>query len=177
MFNFNQNTFNDHFLRITVLLLLPIICLYAFYVQIHGELSPGGGFQAGVILSVAYIMFIMVYGLEKSEQFIPAKTLLILSGIGVLIYALTGIFTMLLGGNFLEYSVLSFAGSGTKIGLFIIELGVGLCVFASFSFIIFNFYSLAIQEKVEEETKILSTEENQLQEESDKEQEDINNES
>jgi multicomponent Na+:H+ antiporter subunit B len=39
--------------RVVVKLLLPFILLFGLYVQFHGELGPGGGFQAGVILAAA----------------------------------------------------------------------------------------------------------------------------
>ena len=38
-------------LRVVVKLLIPLILLYALYVQFHGDYSPGGGFQAGVIFA------------------------------------------------------------------------------------------------------------------------------
>ena len=31
--------------------MIPIIILYALYVQFHGEYGPGGGFQAGAIIA------------------------------------------------------------------------------------------------------------------------------
>ena len=46
----------DLILRIGVKLLLPFILLFALYVQFHGELGPGGGFQAGVIAAGMLIL-------------------------------------------------------------------------------------------------------------------------
>ena len=45
----------DHhvILRVVSKGLIPIIILFAFYVQFHGDFGPGGGFQAGVIIAVA----------------------------------------------------------------------------------------------------------------------------
>ena len=31
--------------------IIPYIILYAIYIQLNGEVSPGGGFQAGVIFA------------------------------------------------------------------------------------------------------------------------------
>ena len=49
---------SDHhvILRIVSKLLIPLITIYAFYVHFHGEYSPGGGFQAGVIYAVGIIL-------------------------------------------------------------------------------------------------------------------------
>ena len=50
---------------------------------------------------------------------------------GVALYVLVGIFGLLYGGNFLDYSYLSLSNdtsSGQKIGIFLVEIGVGLTV-------------------------------------------------
>ena len=43
-------------LRFIAKFLIPVIVLFALYVQFHGDYGPGGGFQAGVIFSVAFIL-------------------------------------------------------------------------------------------------------------------------
>ena len=47
---------HHYILRIISKMLIPPIMLYAFYVQFHGDFGPGGGFQAGVIFAVAFIL-------------------------------------------------------------------------------------------------------------------------
>ena len=42
-------------LRVVTKLLVGTIMLYALYVQFHGDYSPGGGFQAGVIFAAGII--------------------------------------------------------------------------------------------------------------------------
>ena len=44
-------------LRVVSKFLIPLIALYAFYVQFHGDFGPGGGFQAGVILAASVILY------------------------------------------------------------------------------------------------------------------------
>ncbi len=44
-------------LRVVTKLLIPYILLFGFYVQFHGDYGPGGGFQAGVILAAAVILY------------------------------------------------------------------------------------------------------------------------
>ena len=48
--------------RVATKLLLPFIVLFAFYVQFHGETSPGGGFQAGVIIAAGVILVSITFG-------------------------------------------------------------------------------------------------------------------
>ena len=116
-------------LRLIAKYLFPIIALFAFYVQFHGDYGPGGGFQAGVILSVGFIFYAMVFGLKTMEQAVPMSLLRILASSGVLIYGGTGVATMLMGGNFLDYDLLSKDPvSGQHLGILLVEAGVGITV-------------------------------------------------
>lgn len=121
-------------------ILIPLILLYAFYVQFHGEYSPGGGFQAGVIFAAAFILYAMIYGLQAAYEVIPAKALYWAMTIGVLLYAGTGTVSLFLGGNYLDYNVLAHDPvHGQHIGIILVELGVGICVAAVLLSVFFNF--------------------------------------
>ena len=127
-------------LKIVAKFLIPVIVLFALYVQFHGDYSPGGGFQAGVIFSVAFILYALVFGIETAEQVIPSGVLRVLASLGALIYAGTGFATLLLGGNFLDYNVLAEQPTaGQHIGILVIELGVGITVSAVMLTIFFAF--------------------------------------
>lgn len=127
-------------LRVIAKFLIPVIALFAFYVQFHGDFGPGGGFQAGVILSVAFILYTLVFGLDTAEHVLPPKVLRFLASAGILIYAGTGVATMLKGGHFLDYDVLSSNPvEGQHLGIILIELGVGITVSAVMLLIFFVF--------------------------------------
>jgi len=127
-------------LRFITKYLFPVIALFALYVLFHGDYGPGGGFQAGVILSVAFILYAMVFGMETIEQVLPLSLLRILASAGVLIYSGTGVVTLLMGGNFLDYDILSqHAVQGQHIGIMVIELGVGITVSAVMLIIFYAF--------------------------------------
>ena len=66
-------------------LLIPAILLFGLYVQFHGDFGPGGGFQAGVILSVAIILYALIHGLARTRQLIPARVLHVMMSLGVLL--------------------------------------------------------------------------------------------
>jgi len=124
-------------LKIISKFLIPLIILFALYVQFHGDFGPGGGFQAGVIFSTAFILYTLVFGVDTGKQIIPPDLLRILASLGVLIYAGTGIAGLLLGGNYLDYNVLASTNiAGQHLGILIVELGVGITV-ASVMLIIF----------------------------------------
>ncbi len=132
-------------LRVIAKYLFPVIALFAFYVLFHGDYGPGGGFQAGVILSVAYILYTLVFGLDTAEQVLPSHVLRVLASTGVLIYAGTGVVTMLMGGNFLDYDLLALNPvEGQHVGIMMIEIGVGITVSAIMLMI---FYAFAGRER------------------------------
>ena len=127
-------------LKVVSKFLIPLIFLFALYVQFHGDFGPGGGFQAGVIFSAGLILYALVFGVETAKQVIPPTVLKGLASLGVLIYAGTGVASLLLGGNYLEYSVLaSTQVAGQHLGILVIELGVGITVMSVMLIIFFAF--------------------------------------
>ena len=127
-------------IRTIVRLLAPFIIMYGLYVQFHGEYSPGGGFQAGVIAAAAFIVYALVYGLDYAEKALPPEVAKAGCSLGLLLYAGTGIAAILKGGEFLNYSVLaSEPVSGQHLGIFLIEVGVGVTVFSVMMVIFYAF--------------------------------------
>jgi len=117
---------NPHvILRVVSKFLIPLIALFAFYVQFHGDFGPGGGFQAGVILAAAVILYALIFGIDAAKKAVPPAAVRIGMSLGVLIYGGTGVATWLLGANFLEYGVLAHDPShGQHYGILAVELGV-----------------------------------------------------
>jgi len=118
-------------LRVVTKVLIAPILLFALYVQWHGDYGPGGGFQAGVIFAVGFVLYAIVFGLEAAQKAAPPTVLKAGAAIGVLIYAGVGVATMLMGGNYLDYDVLvpdSDHHAGQHYGIIIVEFGVGVTV-------------------------------------------------
>lgn len=140
--NRNKNKPKEFILSSAVFALFPIVLLYAFYVQFHGDFGPGGGFQGGVLVGAVFFLIILYFGKQVANSFLNINTLVKALALGVLIYGGTGIVTMLLGGKYLDYLVF---GNDTHhayhYGLFSIEFGVGITVFAAVSTIISQFYN------------------------------------
>ncbi len=115
--------------RVVGRLLIPFIVLFGLYVQFHGEYGPGGGFQAGAIIAAAVILFALLEGEGKALNVIPRSVLLGLVAGGAILYGAVGVAGMLLGGNFLDYSVLADDPvKGQQLGIILIEAGVGSTV-------------------------------------------------
>lgn len=127
-------------LRIIAKFIVPLVMLFGLYVQFHGDYSPGGGFQAGVIFAAALILYTLVFGTDKGEQVIPPGVLRLLMSVGVLLFTGVGVAALLRGGEFLNYSVLAaHAKEGQHLGIILIELGVGITVAAVMLVIFFAF--------------------------------------
>ncbi len=129
-------------LRVMTKVLFAPIILFALYVQFHGDYGPGGGFQAGVIFAVAFILHSLSFGLEATQKALPQGALKVLMVAGVLLFAGTGVATMLLGGNFLGYDRIdpdSTHHAGQHYGILIVELGVGIAVASTMLMIYYHF--------------------------------------
>ena len=115
--------------------IVPIIVIYAFYVFAHGETSLGGGFQAGALLAIAYMIDRIIPSFNNSLGNMTEEIAAMTAGAGVFIYILTGLLPMFNGGNFLQYEKLPFGAEtaaelhGT--GIIMIEIGVVVCVMAT----------------------------------------------
>ena len=128
-------------LRVVSKFLIPLILLFGLYVQAHGDYGPGGGFQAGVIFAVGFILFGLVFGLDELKRVIPVQVGVILMALGLLLYAGVGIYSLLMGGNFLDYDLLNPAhpSHGQHLGILLVELGVGITVFTTMTLLFYAF--------------------------------------
>lgn len=116
------------------------IWIYAFYVQFHGDYGPGGGFQAGVILATAIILYGLVYGLHRAQSTEQPRRVRTLIAVGLLLYAGVGLISLPLGGNYLDYSYLApDALQGQHLGIMLVELGVGITVAAVMITVFYSF--------------------------------------
>ena len=122
---------DDPILRVVSKAMIPFVIIFALYVQFHGDFGPGGGFQAGVILAAGFIFYSLIYGLTITKILVPPNLVEVLAAIGVLLYMFVGIIGMFMGCNFLDYSVLAIDPvRGQHLGIFLVELGVGITVFS-----------------------------------------------
>ena len=118
----------------------PAILLFGLYVLVHGEVSPGGGFQAGAILAAGLILSRMALSSAEGRKLFSRPRLVVIAALGMLLYTGTGIAAMLFGGHYLDYGVIPSewidrivpGDLGRRhIGVFVIEVGVTLAVFGT----------------------------------------------
>ncbi|NPV58225.1 MAG: hypothetical protein HPY75_01015 [Actinobacteria bacterium] len=116
--------------RTMVRFLVPLIVLFSVYTILHGEISPGGGFQGGAIIGGSMIVFTTIFGLYESSRRIPQKVRFPLEGSAVVTFFLVGVLGMVGGGNFLTYAWPRVA-AGLQPALVtwltvLVEIGIGL---------------------------------------------------
>ncbi|WP_341786940.1 DUF4040 domain-containing protein [Rickettsia endosymbiont of Cantharis rufa] len=117
--------------------IIPYIILYSIYIQLNGESSPGGGFQAGVIFASSLIAYDLIYG----KQYFQTNILISVAVLGVSIYAIVGTTSLFFNDNYLNYySLTNFINDkllAQHIFIVIAEIGIGLTIAATM-YLIYN---------------------------------------
>jgi multicomponent Na+:H+ antiporter subunit B len=131
----------DLILRVGTKLMLPFILIFAPYVHFHGDYGPGGGFQAGVIIAAAFILYAMVFGLDAAKRIAPQSAIDRLLPVGVLIFAAAGLPAIVSGqGRYLDYGVYGHDFlHAHEWGILIVETGVIVTVASTMLAIFYAF--------------------------------------
>jgi len=107
-------------------LLFPIIILYGVYIMVYGHLSPGGGFQGGVIIASGVLLLLI----SRKNFEVPHSVIVLLetfAGVSYVLTGLIGLFTLdIFLGNFLphEISQMGMLISGGIIPIIYIIVGI-----------------------------------------------------
>lgn len=81
--------------------LAPFMFLFGFYLLFYGHLSPGGGFQGGVVISSGVILLSMSQGVAAAESLFPARLLAWVEFLMFFLLLCIGVAGMLFGVGFL----------------------------------------------------------------------------
>ena len=81
-------------------LLLPLAITFGGYVILHGDSSPGGGFQGGVLVAAAVLLVYLGHGMEKIRKVFKTGFLHNTETIAEIIYVVIGLIGILVGLNF-----------------------------------------------------------------------------
>jgi len=128
-------------IRAIVQKLFPFIMLFGFYLISHGHLSPGGGFQGGVVLGTAIILLALSHGIEQTEKKFKSRWLNMLEKLGILTLIFLGFLGIFFGWSFLgNFLPLGKPGEIASGGLMLpLSIAIGIKVAAGVSAI---FYAL-----------------------------------
>lgn len=117
--------------------LAPYMFLFGFYLVSYGHISPGGGFQGGVVIASGLILLALGQDSKTFELFFPDRTLTVVEGASYLLLVGAGTAGILAGVGFLG----DFAGGGWSAGgyragfIFLLNVLIGVKVAAGVSLI------------------------------------------
>ncbi len=96
-------------------IIFPFMLLFSIYVITHGHLTPGGGFQGGVLLASSVILICLVYGLRKAERLIKEETSHRIEAIAGILLAILVVFEFFIKGSLMASESLFQVWSGGAI--------------------------------------------------------------
>ncbi len=135
--------------RVTALFLIAPIVLFGLYIVTHGQISPGGGFQGGVILASAPLMVYLCAEYTRLRRVMPDRLAELSDAIGASGYIIIGAIGVAAGGAFLENLLpLGRSGTVTAGGLVpFIDLSVGLEVSGGLSLAFLIYFEELLEDK------------------------------
>lgn len=138
-------------IRVTGLALVPVTVLFGIYIITHGQVSPGGGFQGGVIVASAPLLLYLCAEYRQFRKALPLRLVAVSESIGAAAYILIGGIGLAVGGMFLQ-NVLPLGQSGSVTGggiVALIDVGVGLEVSGGLSLALLVYLEELVEEKEE----------------------------
>lgn len=81
-------------------LFLPLACTFGGYVVLHGDSSPGGGFQGGVLIASAVLLVFLGYGSQKLSTTFKESFLHSSETVAEIMYIAIGLIGVIVGLDF-----------------------------------------------------------------------------
>ena len=120
----------DLILKQVAWVLIPFIFLFAIYVLLNGETSPGGGFSGGTILGAGLILFSAAFGFRRMQGLMNRRRYSAVRTFGLLLYGVLYGLYIFIGANGLPNYLTGM--------ILLIDLAVGLVVACT----MYGFYAL-----------------------------------
>lgn len=118
---------------------LPLTLMLGAYVIIHGHLSPGGGFQGGVLISGAVAILFIAYGTGGVKKAFNISRIKRAEDIGALGFVFLGTLGLIYGYNFFRNVIYNHGEPGKLYSsgtVFWMNFAVGYKVLAGVGFLI-----------------------------------------
>ncbi len=127
--------------RVAALALIAPSIVLGTYTVVHGHLSPGGGFQGGIVVSAAPVMLYLAGRYLMLRTVHPMHALDLTEGTGAGGFVVVGLAGLITGGAFLA-NVIGKGQSGSVFSggtLPVLNVSVGLEVAAGVTLVIYEF--------------------------------------
>lgn len=128
-------------IRVMMQIMVASMVVFGVYEASHGQLTPGGGFQGGVILATAPLLVFLAGQVRKFEKTVSHPLVEIAEALGAAGYAIIGLSALFAGASFLTNWVpLGTTGSLLSSGTIeLISISVGLEVSGSFVLVMHSY--------------------------------------
>jgi multicomponent Na+:H+ antiporter subunit B len=134
-------------IRITMQGMVAAMVVFGIYIASHGQLTPGGGFQGGVILATAPLLVYLAGRVRTFEKTVSSPLLELAEATGAAGYAAIGLSALFAGAAFLtNWLPLGQTGSLFSSGTIeLISISVGLEVSGSFVLVMHSYMKEIIE--------------------------------
>jgi multicomponent Na+:H+ antiporter subunit B len=126
-----------------------LVVLFGVYMVTHGAMTPGGGFQGGVVLATVPLLVYLSSSPRIFERIAPRKAVEAGESVGAFGYVLIGLFGVVAGEQFLRNVVplgkaATLTGGGTIV---LLNLTVGLEIATGFVLLMIAFLDEALERR------------------------------
>ncbi|MDB5304339.1 MAG: Na(+) antiporter subunit [Phycisphaerales bacterium] len=139
-------------LRVWILGMTGPTVLFGIYTVIHGQLTPGGGFQGGVILATAPLLMYLAESFDIFRRITSHRLVETAEAIGAGAYGVIGLLAIFKGREFMT-NVFPLGKGGSDLNLFsggtipVINVAVGIEVTAGFVLLLYAFLQEMLERK------------------------------
>ncbi len=116
--------------------ILPFALVYVLYIILHGHLSPGGGFQGGVLMAGVVILLYLGHGFEATVDALSYHTLHKSEGVASVVYVALALMGVAVGAQFCQNVLYTQGAAGELYSsgtIFWMNLAVGVKVITGIS--------------------------------------------
>ena len=89
-------------LKLVSLFLIPLLVAFGAYLVFHGQLTPGGGFQGGVVLAAGPVAILLAGRYLSMKRVAPKRMVESADAVGAAAYALIGLGGLIFTGTYLK---------------------------------------------------------------------------
>ena len=139
--------------RLSTIPAMILTVVFGFYIGLHGQLTPGGGFQGGVILATALFLIYLAENTDAFQRLTSHTAIELIEAIGAGAYALIGLAPLCFGLPLLTNALpLGKTGDVFSSGnVAIISATVGVEVTAAFLLVMYTYLQEIITGEVPED--------------------------
>ncbi len=92
--------------------IMPLALVYSLYIVLHGHLSPGGGFQGGVIMAAVVVLLYFGHGQQTTAEALSFNLLHHAEGAASTVYVALALLGVAVGAQFCQNVLYTFGNVG-----------------------------------------------------------------